>query len=84
MKKLLALSALALALVSCTDASRDKAFGYGKTYKVEVVSGAQIVRTYTSSGKVLSEDSTDGYYFNDAATDKLIEVSGPVIITQLD
>jgi hypothetical protein len=40
------------------------------------------VITYKSSGKVISENGSDGYYFNDATTGKLIEVSGTVIIEQ--
>ena len=83
MKKTLIFAALVL-LSGCTDASRDKMLGYGKAYRVEILSGGQIVRTYTSSGKVLTEEHSDGYYFNDAATGKLVEVSGQVIITRVD
>jgi len=77
----LATSAL-LPLASCTDAQKAKFGGYGQTFKVEVLSGGQIVRTYKSTGKVLSEDNSDGYYFTDAATGKLVEVSGDVIVTE--
>jgi hypothetical protein len=69
---------------SCTDSYRAKAGGYNNKYKVEVLSGGQIVRTYTSTGKVLSEKDSDGYYFMDAATGKLVEISGDIIITQID
>lgn len=75
---------LAFLATSCTDAGRDKLTGYGKQYTVEVLSGGHVVRTYTSSGKVQSEGQSDGYYFNDAATGKLVEVSGQVIITRID
>jgi len=71
------------ALTSCTDAENAKSGGYGNNHKVEILSGGQIIRTYESSGKVLSEEHSDGYYFMDKATGKLIEVAGPVIITQL-
>jgi hypothetical protein len=76
--------ALVITLSSCTDAGKSKMFGFGNKFKVEVISGGQIVRTYTSTGKVLSEEQSDGYYFTDAATGKLVEVAGQVIITQLD
>lgn len=73
-----------LFLASCTDSQQAKMGGYGNKYKVEVLSGGQIIRTYTSTGKVLSEDGSDGYYFMGAATGKLVEVSGDVIISRLD
>lgn len=84
MKNLLLVLGCALILASCTDAKRDKVWGYGKKYTVEVFSGGQLVRTYTSSGKVSSESGTDGYYFNNAVTGKLTEVSGTIVITQVD
>jgi len=74
---------LCLSLFGCTDAKQSKLTGYGKNYKVECISGGVVVRTYTSSGKVSSEEGSDGYYFNDAATNKLVEISGDIIITEL-
>lgn len=74
---------LTLSLAACTDASRAKLGGYGSPHRVEIVSGGRVVRSYLSSGKVQSETQSDGYYFNDARTGELIEVAGPVIITQL-
>lgn len=47
-------------------------------------SGGQKVREWTSTGKVLSESQSDGYYFEDSETGKLIEVAGDVVITKLD
>ncbi|TGE05576.1 hypothetical protein [Hymenobacter fodinae] len=84
MKHLLILASAALLLVGCTDATKAHFGGYGGSFKVEVLSGGQVVRTYTSSGKVGSANQSDGYYFMDAATGKLTEVSGDVIITQVD
>ena len=82
MKTLITLLVVAT-LASCTDAERAKFGGYGDKFKVEMYSGGQKVREWTSSGKVLSEDGSDGYYFNDADTGKLIEVAGDVVITKL-
>ncbi len=81
MKKLIALSVLVITFASCTDATRAKLSGYGDTYTIKVMSCDTII-TYKSSGKVISEGQSDGYYFNDATTGKLIEVSGTVIIEQ--
>jgi hypothetical protein len=85
MKKVLITAAfIGLLFSSCTDATSAKLSGYGNKYKVEILSGGQVVRTYISTGKVQSEEKSDGYYFMDAATNKLVEISGDIIITQLD
>lgn len=78
------LPALLLSLVACTDAEMAKKTGLGNSFKVEVFSGGKPIRTYVSTGKVRSESSSDGYYFTDVATGKLVKVSGDVVITQLD
>jgi len=83
MKRTLLTLVSAFALLSCTDAERAKLTGFGNSYKVELYSGGTCVRTWTSSGKVLSEQYSDGYYFNDAVTGKLIEVCGDIVITEL-
>ena len=72
-----------LAVIGCTDAQRAKIGGYGSPHHVELYSGGQKVREWVSSGKVDSEQESDGYYFNDMSTGKLIEVSGDVVITKL-
>lgn len=69
--------------VSCTSADRSKVFGYGDDFKIEMYSGGQLVRTWISNGKVLSESQSDGYYFTDKETGKLIEVCGDIVITKL-
>ena len=74
---------LLIPLIGCTDAGRAKIGGYGDKFKVEMYSGGEKVREWTSSGKVLSEQGSDGYYFNDSESGKLIEVSGDVVITKL-
>ena len=81
MKNLIALLVLVITFASCTDATRAKLGGYGDTFTVKVVTCDTVI-TYKSSGKVISESNSDGYYFNDAATGKLVEVSGNVIIEQ--
>jgi hypothetical protein len=83
MKKLIALIAIASLFVSCTSAERSKLGGYGGTFRVEMYSGGQKVREWISNGKVLSESASDGYYFTDSATGKLIEVAGDVVITKM-
>lgn len=82
MKKLFIITSLALMIGSgCTDATMSKMGGYGDTFTIKVL-GPDTVITYHSTGKVVSEEHSDGYYFTDKATGKLIEVSGTVIIEQ--
>ena len=81
-KKLIAALSVCSFCASCTDAGRAKLTGYGGEYKVEMYSGGQLVRTWIASGKVQSENGSDGYYFNDKVTGKLIEVAGDVVITE--
>jgi hypothetical protein len=81
------MAALFLAVVmgstSCTDAERAKLGGYGDEFKVEMLNcDGTVARTWISSGKVQSEANSDGYYFNDKATGKLIEVTGRLVITK--
>lgn len=66
---------------SCTDAKFAKIGGYGDEFTVQMYSGGVLVREWTSSGKVKSEEGSDGYYFMDKNTDQLVEVAGDVVIT---
>ena len=68
-------------MVSCTDAEKSKLGGYGDTFTVKVI-GPDTIITYHSTGKVISEQHSDGYYFTNRENGKLIEVSGNVIIEQ--
>jgi hypothetical protein len=84
MKKLLLLLALAtVTFSSCSDATSAKISASGNPHRVEVISGGKVARTYLATGKVQSEAQSDGYYFMDAKTGSLIELSGDVIITTL-
>lgn len=69
--------------ISCTDATRAKIGGLGDEFKIEMLNcDGSVARSWVSSGKVLSEENTDGYYFKDKATGKLIEVTGRLVITK--
>ena len=80
-KTLISLVAIATLLSSCTDAELSKLGGYGDTFVIKVL-GPDTLITYHSTGKVLSEKNSDGYYFTSKETGKLVEVSGNVIIEQ--
>jgi hypothetical protein len=78
---LFALLTIMATMVSCTDAEKSKLGGYGDTFTIKVL-GPDTIITYHSTGKVISEDKSDGYYFTNAANGKLVEVSGNVIIEE--
>ncbi len=85
MKKvfLVILMVLSLSMFGCSDADKSKITGYGSEYRVTMYSGGIPVKTWVSTGKVYSEGSSDGYYFKDKATGKLVEVSGDVVIEEI-
>lgn len=71
--------------VGCTDATRSKILGYGSQFRVTLYAAdGSVIREWTSTGKVKSEETSDGYYFMDQASGRLIEVTGTLIIEKLD
>ena len=76
---------LAILVLSCTDARQAKIGSLNSPHKIELINcDGSITKTWISTGKVLSEENSDGYYFFDKESQKLIEVSGNVIITRLE
>lgn len=71
-----------ITLMSCTDATQAKWGSLNDPHKIEVIGCDSIIRTYYSTGKVISEQNSDGYFFMDATSKQLIEISGNVIITR--
>ena len=88
MKKILnvmALLAIVLIMSFCTDAQMSRVGGFGNEFKVEMINcDGSISHSWISSGKVSSEANSDGYFFMDKKTGKLIEVTGRMIITSLN
>ena len=72
---------LSLILVSCTDAERGKFASLGNLAIIECYSGEKLIYSGKSTGKVQSESNSDGYYFRDEKSGKLMEVSGNCVIT---
>lgn len=81
MKRLL-IFAILLCLAGCSSAEWAKSTKVWNNHKVTFYSGGQVVRTWSARGQVLDSEKSDGYYFVDDATGKLIEVSGDVVIEQ--
>jgi len=79
--KLVALTLFCALFVGCTPATRAQFSSYGKTHSVELYSGGELVRSWTSVGKVETETDSDGYYFMDEATGVLVRVTGDLVVT---
>ena len=74
---------LALYLTTgCTNADRAKWASLGGNHKITLYSGGVAVRVWHSSGYIQNEEHSDGFYFKDDASGKLIRVSGQIVIEQ--
>ncbi len=71
--------AAALLAMACTDAECSKYGALGSNAEVECYSGGKLIYSGTSSGKVASEGQSDGYYFRDRATGRIVEVSADCV-----
>lgn len=69
-------------LGGCFDAQRAQYSAIGSKFRVTLYSGGEAIRSWESTGKVLSEQGSDGYYFTDSKTNKLVRVSGDLVIEQ--
>lgn len=87
MKKLILSLSMCLLMCSCSDADKAVYNNLGQSAKVKVYSGGKLIYVGVSTGKIENESGSDGYYFNDKCApegDRLVEVSGQVIITRDD
>ena len=81
MYRILILIAL-LGLLGCSRAQRTAITVIGCKHRITLYSGTMAVRTWVSSGTIENEEKSDGYYFQDDATRKLVRVSGSIVIEQ--
>lgn len=75
-----AVTTIAFSLSSCSDAQMAAFNGLGHKRKVRLFSGGQCVGEWVTSGKIENEHGSNGYFFNNDATGKLVEIDGTVII----
>jgi hypothetical protein len=73
---------LTITLVGCTSADRANLGSIGVKQKVTLYSGGIAGRTWHSSGYINNEEHSDGYYFMDDETHKLVRVSGEIVVEQ--
>ena len=84
MKKLIFISFILFFAFSCSDAQKARREGRGSEFRIEMLNcDGAVARSWISTGKVRSEQNSDGYYFMDKATGLLVEVTGSIIITQI-
>jgi hypothetical protein len=57
-----------------------KLAAYGKSRSIKCYSGAKMIYEGRSTGKIKSEAQSDGYYFIEKGSGKLMEVSGNCVI----
>ncbi|NML34900.1 hypothetical protein [Paraburkholderia antibiotica] len=87
MKKSILIASLiaASALQGCTDADKAQIGGFGAKFEITLyAANGSVIKQWRSNGKVQTESHSDGWYFMDAATGKLVRVSGTVVVDQLD
>lgn len=75
---------IALFSAGCTDAQVGKLKALGDSAHVTCYSGGKLIYDGQSTGKVSSEENSDGYYFIDRKTGLPMEVSGNCIIVYND
>lgn len=73
-----------MGLVGCTDATMAKFDSLGNKSHIACYSGGVPIYEGVSSGKVSNEQNSDGYFFQDKETGRLMEVGGDCVITTLN
>ena len=71
-------------LCGCKDATRAQFFSIGSKHRVSLYCGDKQIKQWVSTGNVSNEAHSDGYYFEDEETHRLVEISGTVIIEQIN
>jgi len=79
-KNLIALVAVGVALTGCTNAEMSQYTSLGSPGEITCYSGNIVIYQGKSTGKILTEKGSDGWYFEDAATRRLVRVSGACVI----
>jgi hypothetical protein len=69
-----------LTLPGCKDADIAQWTSVGSAAQITCYSGGQVIYSGTSTGKVSTEHQSDGWYFEDAATHRLVRISGTCVI----
>jgi hypothetical protein len=82
MKKigLMAILIAGIALSACTDAKMKQITAIGSKAHVKCWSGGTVILDTWSTGKVATEEGSDGWYFEDQNTGKLIRTNADCVV----
>ena len=82
MKRIVLIAALAaIILVSCKDSQVAQFNALGKRHLIKQYGcDGKIINEWESTGNVSNAENSDGWYFEDAKTQKLIEITGTITI----
>ncbi len=81
MKKITLIAIAFIALTSCKDATKAQFDALGKKHIIKQYGcDGKIINQWESTGNVSNEGNSDGWYFEDVKTGKLIEITGTITI----
>lgn len=81
MKKLLFITLLIASITGCKDATMAQFNALSKPHIVTLYGcNGDTIKQWHSTGSVSNSEHSDGWYFEDKATGKLIEVTGTLVI----
>jgi hypothetical protein len=71
---------LFMLLIACSDTEIAQLTAIGEPGHITCYSGGQVIFEGDSTGKIATEEQSDGWKFMDAATGRLVRVSGDCLI----
>ena len=75
---------LALALgIGCSNAQKAKIGAWGEKHKITLYSGGKKVGEWTCTGRIENEEGSDGFFFLDDKTGKLVRICGTAVIERM-
>ena len=85
MKKIiLIVGIVCIGICGCKDATMAQFKSLGSHHRVTLYGvDGKVIKQWTATGNVSNQSQSDGWYFEDEATGKLIEVTGTLVIEQL-
>lgn len=69
-----------IACISCTNAQVKQVTTIGNYGHIKCFSGGQLIYEGDSTGKIATEENSDGWFFEEKGSNKLIRISGDCII----
>jgi peptidoglycan/LPS O-acetylase OafA/YrhL len=73
-----------LALAGCSSSTQSKISAWGYSHHIKQFSGGVLIQEWDSTGSVENEEKSDGKYWQDRKTGKLVAASGDLQITVND